>query len=77
VSQVGMARSPDGVTAWEHHPANPLLIPGPLGSWDAGMVYKPTALWDERKQRWDLWFNASQVLNSFERIGHAWSDRLW
>lgn len=77
VSQVGMARSADGVTAWEHHPANPLLIPGPLGSWDAAMVYKPSALWDERKQRWDVWFNASQVLNSFERIGHAWSDRIW
>ncbi len=77
VSQVGMARSADGITNWEHHPSNPLLVPGPAGSWDAAMIYKPSALWDERKQRWDVWFNASQFLNSYERIGHAWSDRLW
>jgi predicted GH43/DUF377 family glycosyl hydrolase len=77
VSQIGMARSADGITNWEHHPANPLITPGPVGSWNAAMVYKPSALWDATKQRWDVWFNASRVLNSHERIGHAWSDRIW
>ena len=77
VSRVGMARSRDGITAWEHHPANPLLSPGAPGSWDARMVYKPTALWNAQRSRWDVWFNASMILNSAERIGHAWSDRIW
>lgn len=76
-SHVGMARSRDGITNWEHHPMNPLLSPGPRGTWDAAMIYKPTALWNAQVQRWDLWFNASEFLNRTERIGHAWSDRIW
>jgi predicted GH43/DUF377 family glycosyl hydrolase len=77
VCRVGMARSRDGVTNWERHPNNPILAPGRPCTWNAAMVYKPTALWDERKRRWDVWFNASAVLNAAERIGHAWSDGLW
>jgi hypothetical protein len=41
------------------------------------MVYKPAPLWDEQHRRWDVWFNASMMLNSNERIGHAWSDGVW
>ena len=41
------------------------------------MIYKPTAVWNDQQLRWDVWFNASSVLNANERIGHAWSDRLW
>jgi beta-1,2-mannobiose phosphorylase / 1,2-beta-oligomannan phosphorylase len=77
VSRVGMARSHDGVTGWEPHPANPIFSPGAPGSWDARMIYKPTALWNDQLARWDVWFNASKILNSNERIGHAWSDRIW
>jgi predicted GH43/DUF377 family glycosyl hydrolase len=77
VSRVGMARSRDGVTGWERHSANPILSPGAPGTWDARMIYKPTALWDAARARWDVWFNASMILNEHERIGHAWSDRIW
>lgn len=77
ISRIGMARSQDGVSAWERHPRNPLLSPGKSGSWNAAMMYKPTALWNVQKQRWDVWFNASDHLNGNERIGHAWSDGLW
>jgi beta-1,2-mannobiose phosphorylase / 1,2-beta-oligomannan phosphorylase len=77
VSRIGMARSPDGVTNWERHPANPIISVGQRGSWDAAMVYKPTALWDAQRGRWDVWFNASQRLNHEERIGHAWSEGIW
>jgi hypothetical protein len=76
-SQVGMARSRDGITNWEHHPQNPILRPGKPGSWNAAMVYKPSALWDATRGRWDVWFNASGILNGIEQIGHAWSQRLW
>jgi predicted GH43/DUF377 family glycosyl hydrolase len=77
VSRVGMARSRDGVTGWERHPANPILGPGAVCDWNAAMVYKPTALWDAGKGRWDIWFNASAILDGPERIGHAWSTGLW
>jgi hypothetical protein len=77
VCRVGMARSRNGVTNWERHPNNPILAPGRPCTWNAAMIYKPTALWDERKQRWDVWFNASAVLNAEERIGHAWSEAVW
>jgi hypothetical protein len=77
VGRIGMARSHDGITNWERHPDNPILAPGKICTWNAAMVYKPHALWDERKHRWDVWFNASTILNGQERIGHAWSDRLW
>jgi predicted GH43/DUF377 family glycosyl hydrolase len=77
VSRIGMARSQDGVTGWQRHPANPILSPGASGSWNARMMYKPTALWDQDRGRWDVWFNASGHLNGTERIGHAWNDRLW
>ncbi len=76
VSQIGMARSRDGVTNWERHPANPIISPQP-GEWDAAMVYKPTALWNDARGRWDVWFNASAQLNHTERIGHAWYDQIW
>jgi predicted GH43/DUF377 family glycosyl hydrolase len=76
-SQVGLARSRDGATGWERHPDNPMLRPSLGCAWDAAMVYKPTALWDEARQRWDVWFNASAQLNGTERIGHAWRIGLW
>jgi predicted GH43/DUF377 family glycosyl hydrolase len=77
VSRIGMARSRDGVGGWQRHPSNPLISPGPPGSWNARMIYKPTALWNARAGHWDVWFNASMLLNQAERIGHAWSDRVW
>lgn len=77
VSRIGLARSRDGITAWQRHPHNPILGPGRPGSWNSAMVYKPTVLWNEQRQRWDVWFNASSQLNGIERIGHAWSNALW
>lgn len=77
VSCIGAARSRDGVTGWERHPANPLIIPRMDGEWSAGMVYKPAPLWDPGANRWNLWFNASPYLNGPEQIGYAWSDGQW
>ena len=77
VGAIGMARSRDGVTNWEKHTVNPILAPGRPCTWNASMVYKPAPLWDPAKQRWDVWFNASMLLNREERIGHAWSESIW
>ncbi|MEW6404578.1 MAG: hypothetical protein AB1649_22505 [Chloroflexota bacterium] len=64
-AQIGLARSPDGINAWERHPANPIIQPGEAGSWDSDAVYKPFALFDD--DRWYLWFNGRQ--GKFEQIG--------
>jgi predicted GH43/DUF377 family glycosyl hydrolase len=68
-AQIGLARSKDGVTVWERHPANPILRPG-KGRWDADAVYKPYALFDGR--RWLLWYNGRR--GGVEQIGVATHD---
>jgi predicted GH43/DUF377 family glycosyl hydrolase len=65
-AQVGLARSKDGVTGWERHPANPILRPG-AGRWDADAVYKPFALFEGT--RWRLWYNGRR--GGTEQIGLA------
>jgi predicted GH43/DUF377 family glycosyl hydrolase len=75
--RIGMARSRDGVSGWEKDPDNPSLGPVRPCSWNGAIVYKPAPLLDEANGCWHGWFNASAVLNSSERIGHAWSDCLW
>jgi beta-1,2-mannobiose phosphorylase / 1,2-beta-oligomannan phosphorylase len=65
-AQIGLARSRDGITGWQRHPANPVIRPGP-GKWDEDAVYKPYALFDGR--RWLLWYNGRR--GSMEQIGLA------
>jgi predicted GH43/DUF377 family glycosyl hydrolase len=68
-AQIGLARSKDGITGWERHPANPVVRPGP-GRWDADAVYKPYALFDGK--RWLLWYNGRR--GGAEQIGVATHD---
>ncbi len=68
-AQVGLARSKDGITGWQRHPANPLLRPGP-GKWDGDAVYKPYAIFDGR--RWLLWYNGRR--GDREQIGVAFHE---
>jgi predicted GH43/DUF377 family glycosyl hydrolase len=65
-AQIGLARSRDGVTGWERHPANPILRPG-TGRWDGDAVYKPYAVFDGK--RWLLWYNGRH--GGTEQIGLA------
>ncbi|HZU37514.1 MAG TPA: family 43 glycosylhydrolase [Gemmataceae bacterium] len=65
-AQIGAARSRDGVTGWQRHPANPIVRPS-ARAWDADAVYKPFALFDGR--RWLLWYNGRR--DSVEQIGVA------
>lgn len=65
-AQIGLARSRDGVTRWQRHPANPILSPTP-GAWDADAVYKPFAILDG--SRWLLWYNGRR--GGVEQIGLA------
>jgi predicted GH43/DUF377 family glycosyl hydrolase len=65
-AQIGLARSKDGITGWERHPANPILRPG-KDQWDHDACYKPFALLDGG--RWMLWYNGRR--GDREQIGLA------
>jgi len=65
-ARIGIARSKNGVTGWERHPANPIIAPTP-GSWDHDACYKPCAIFDGTQ--WMLWYNGRH--GSVEQIGLA------
>jgi predicted GH43/DUF377 family glycosyl hydrolase len=67
-AQIGVARSRDGVTAWQRLPGNPILFPVE-GAWDADACYKPFALFDSEGDRWLLWYNGRK--GNVEQIGLA------
>lgn len=63
-AQIGIARSRDGVSKWERHPANPIIRPG-IDKWDHDACYKPFAVFDGSK--WLLWYNGRH--GNVEQIG--------
>ncbi|MGA2499473.1 MAG: glycosyl hydrolase family 65 protein [Tepidisphaeraceae bacterium] len=63
-AQIGIARSKDGITNWQRHPANPIIRPG-LNKWDHDACYKPYAIFDGKQ--WLLWYNGRH--GSLEQIG--------
>jgi predicted GH43/DUF377 family glycosyl hydrolase len=65
-AQIGVARSKDGITGWQRHPANPIIRPG-KDRWDHDAVYKPYAILDG--DRWLLWYNGRR--GGGEQIGLA------
>jgi beta-1,2-mannobiose phosphorylase / 1,2-beta-oligomannan phosphorylase len=65
-AQIGIARSRDGITGWQRHPANPIVRAG-TGKWDDDACYKPYAIFDGRK--WLLWYNGRR--QDLEQIGVA------
>jgi predicted GH43/DUF377 family glycosyl hydrolase len=74
-AQIGVARSKDGITGWQRHPANPVIRAGD-GKWDHDAAYKPYAIFDGR--RWLLWYNGRK--GGVEQIGlatHEGADLGW
>ncbi len=67
-AHIGLARSRDGTSDWQRHPANPILAPTP-SSWDHDATYKPFALYDEEADLWRLWYNGRR--GHLEQIGLA------
>jgi predicted GH43/DUF377 family glycosyl hydrolase len=71
-AQIGIARSRDGITGWERHPANPIISPA-KDKWDGDACYKPFAIFDG--SQWLLWYNGRR--GTTEQIGlatHAGED---
>lgn len=73
-ARIGLARSRDGISEWERHPANPILSAGVPGSWDSESIYKPFVLAEGDNDRWIMWFNARK--GTTERIGVAIHEGL-
>ena len=73
-SQIGMARSVDGIHNWERYPGNPIIRTGPAGSWDDCNIYKPYVV--HFQDRWHLWNNASRYSDRREQIGLATSAQI-
>lgn len=72
-AQIGLARSKDGITNWQRHPANPIIRSGVDGnSWDHDAVYKPAVIQEDN--RWLLWYNGRR--ESVEQIGLATHDGM-
>ena len=67
-AQIGLARSRDGISNWERHPANPVISPG-RGQWDHDACYKPFAIFDQDQNQWLLWYNGRRERT--EQIGLA------
>jgi predicted GH43/DUF377 family glycosyl hydrolase len=63
-AQIGLARSEDGVEAWQRYPSNPIVSPTE-GAWDGHAVYKPFAVYNGTA--WLLWYNGRR--GSSEAIG--------
>ncbi|MCX6910533.1 MAG: hypothetical protein NTY01_21165 [Verrucomicrobia bacterium] len=68
-AQIGLARSRDGITHWQRHPANPIIRPG-QDKWDHDACYKPCAIFDGKK--WLLWYNGRH--GRLEQIGVVLHD---
>lgn len=66
-AQIGLARSRDGITGWQRHPANPVIRPG-RDAWDGDACYKPFAIF-EPNYGWRLWYNGRR--GEIEQIGLA------
>jgi predicted GH43/DUF377 family glycosyl hydrolase len=68
-AQIGLARSKDGLTDWQRHPANPIVRAGTSHDgtldWDFDACYKPCAIFDGAK--WLLWYNGRH--GGLEQIG--------
>ena len=65
-AQIGIARSRDGINAWQRHPLNPIIRTGE-NKWDHDAVYKPYAILDG--DHWLLWYNGRH--GGVEQIGMA------
>jgi len=71
LARIGIARSKDGVTGWERHPANPIISPG-RDKWDHDACYKPFVIYDRNEKKWRLWYNGRH--GGWEQIGMAFHD---
>lgn len=71
-ARINLARSRNGITGWQRHPDNPIIVGGRAGGWDCEAAYKPFAIYEEENDRWILWYNGRRAY--IEQIGVAFHD---
>lgn len=67
-ARICAARSDNGITGWTKSPLNPLISPD-ADAWDSAACYKPAVIWNEKEQKWMLWYNGRT--GHKEYIGYA------
>lgn len=67
-ARICVARSENGISQWQRSALNPLVEPT-AGAWDGDACYKPTVVWNEKENKWMLWYNGR--LGNDEFIGFA------
>jgi hypothetical protein len=68
-TSIGYAYSLDGINNWTKHP-DPVLEPGPSGSWNEVTVYQPSVLFEGNT--YNMWFGGHNDIN--RNIGFATSQ---
>ena len=63
-----VAKSENGITEWKRSELNPIIFPG-KGMWDSEACYKPTVVWNEKDNKWMLWYNGRTGVREY--IGYA------
>jgi predicted GH43/DUF377 family glycosyl hydrolase len=70
VARIGYAESPDGIN-WTKYTGNPVLSPGPEGSWDSAWIGKPTVVKVDGTYR--IWYQGRDAEGRVS-IGYAESS---
>jgi hypothetical protein len=68
--QIGMATAPNE-SVWTKSPANPVLSPGPSGSWEPGVVHYPRVI--KRDSLYEMWYAGAASTGGPWQIGYATS----
>ena len=55
-ARIFVAKSKDGITNWTRYAKEP-IVKSTKGTFDSDACYKPTAIWDDKNNRWMLWYN--------------------
>lgn len=66
---IGIAWSQDGIENWVRYARNPVVAPGPPGSWDSADIYKPSVA--RVRDEILIWYNARRFGSATEHIGVA------
>lgn len=68
--EIGLAVSTDGGRTFARHPTNPVLVPGPPGSFDSDGVFDPVVVYDAHRAMFRMWYEARDFFGTV-RIGYA------
>jgi hypothetical protein len=68
-ASIGLAIAADG-TSFERHPDNPVLEPGPPGSFDSEAVSHPSVVYDSSRSLFRMWYEGRDFFGK-SSIGYA------